>query len=215
MRTVLTLARQTGCGASHIGSRVAKRLGATFVDRQLLTLTAAGLGREENEIEDRDERLSTRWEKLLSAFSGFSIGPPEAPYTPEPVHPMSDEELFETQSRILHQLAHEQDCVIVGRGGSWVLRDVPGHLPIFLHAPLEWRVTRLCASGVAKSGREARQIIEHSDACRNQFLRKVASRDWAEATQYFLTVDTSRAGLDGTVDLIVDFVERIRPSTVR
>lgn len=202
---VITLTRQAWCGATSIGAGVARTLGIRCIDRELLTSAAASLGRDEAELAEREERLSTRWERLVKAFSGFAVGAPEAACMPEPPHVLDDHGLFTLQSEIMADLARRQDCVVVGRAASWVLRGLAGHVPILIHAPIGWRAHRLLSSGKVRNGDEAVAVLERSDRCRADFLRKMTGSDWMSAPEYALTLDPSRSGIEGAIALIVAF----------
>lgn len=208
---VITIARQTGCGASHIGERTANTLGFRLIDRQLLAMTAESLGCPEEEVAERDERLSSRWERFISVFSGFSAGTPDAStYTPEPTPTLSDEELFRKQSEVMHRITQTENAVIIGRAGGWLLRDVPDHLAVLLHAPLDWRVKRLCTLGVAPNEKEAREALTRSDEARRKFVTHLAAREWDSATHYHVCLDVALLGLDMASNMIVECARKMQ-----
>ncbi len=66
---LVTIARQLGSGGSYIGQLVARRLGYAYIDRQIMQQAAKELGVEEAEIEGREGRLQSFWEKLISLFA--------------------------------------------------------------------------------------------------------------------------------------------------
>jgi cytidylate kinase len=96
---VITIARQLGSGGSYIGHLVARRLGYAYIDRQILQQAAVELGVEEAEIEDREGRLQSFWEKLLL---GFTMANPYPIYMPPRL--ISDEQLAETERRLIIEL---------------------------------------------------------------------------------------------------------------
>ncbi len=101
-KVVITIARQLGSGGSYIGQQVARRLGYAYIDRQILQLAAKELDVEESEIENRDGRLQTFWEKLLA---GFTLGAPfYTSYTPPPCW-VSDDKLAAVAGRLIVELA--------------------------------------------------------------------------------------------------------------
>ena len=89
---VITVARELGSGGSYIGKQVARRLGYAYIDREILQQAARELGLEETEIEDREERVQSFWDKLISVFA---LGGVDGIYTP-PQRWVSDEQLVET-----------------------------------------------------------------------------------------------------------------------
>ena len=77
------------------------------------------------------------WERVLG---GLSFGVPEAAYNPPPLGNFSDRELFEKQTQILKRIASQEDCVVVGWAGVFMLPRHRGMFTVFCHAPKSFRV---------------------------------------------------------------------------
>jgi cytidylate kinase len=184
---VITISRQLGSGGSYIAQQVAKRLGYAYIDRQILEQAAKELGVEEAEIENRDERLQTFWEKLIAVFT---VGTPAGTYTPPPLHIFSDEQLVEIERRLITELTAKGPCVVLGRGAWHLLRGRERLLNIMVHAPLGFRVERVMSIYHARSKVEAIQMIERSDQERSRIVRAFTGRDRFDARNYHLTIDT-------------------------
>ena len=205
--TVVTISRQLGSGGSQIGQIVAARLRFHYADREVLELAAKALGMEERELAERDERLSSLWDSLTPAFV---VGWPDAQYLPPPIRVVTDDALFATERRVIRTLASSGDCVIVGRGAVHVLRDDPDAIHVFLHAPVEFRVRRTMEVYEVRTEEDALSRIRESDRSRERFLRRMAGFDWTLATNYHLSLDTSRLSLEQTAQVIVDYVAAAR-----
>jgi cytidylate kinase len=204
---VIAISRQLGCGAAHIGRLVAQRLQCHYVDRQVVSETARALGLHKAEVQDRAERLSRVWERILKAFAA---GSPEAGAPAVPYRVIPDEELFATEAAIVRKMAREQSCVIVGKAGAHVLGETPGLLRVFLHAPLEFRVRRLMEIDRIADPAEARARIEASDESRERFLRSLVGACWTDARCYDLCLNTGRADFTQVRDMIIELVENAR-----
>lgn len=63
-RFVVTISHQLGCGGAYIGQKIAEEFQIPFVDRDILKRVADELHLAEADLENRDERLSSVWEKL-------------------------------------------------------------------------------------------------------------------------------------------------------
>ncbi len=202
---VITIARQLGSGGSHIGQLVARRLGYPLIDRQILQLAARELGVEEAEIEDRDGRLQSFWEKLLS---GFAAGSPCIIYTPPP-RSISDEELAEIEHRFITELAVKGPCVVLGRGAFHLLRGRARLLNIMVHAPMGFRVKRVMSIYHAQSKAEAIQMIERSDQDRCRYIRAFTGFDWFDTRNYHLTIDTSKVDFKAAEEMITSVARSV------
>lgn len=201
---VIAISRQLGCGAAQIGRLVAQQLQFHYVDRQVIREAARTLGLQEAEVEDREERLSSVWEKILKVFA---VGSPEAGAPAAPYRVIPDEELFAAEAAIVRKMVREQNSVIVGKASAHVLEGTPRLLRVFLHAPLEFRVRRLMRIDDIADPAEARARIEASDERRERFLLSMVGARWTDARIYDLCLNTSRVEFTQARDMIVALVE--------
>lgn len=65
------------------------------------------------------------------------------PSPPDQEDQISDENLFRYQARVIRQIADDENCVIVGRCGDYILRNHPNVLNVFVHAPLDQRIASI------------------------------------------------------------------------
>ena len=175
-KMAITISRQLGSGGSYIGQLVAKRVGFAYIDRQILQQAARQLGVEEEEIEDREERLQSFWEKLVPGFAMASPYP-----SMPPLRWFSDEELAALEHRLITELVVKGPCVVIGRGAFHLLRNKAKLLSVMIHAPMEFRVERVMSTYKVQSKAEAVQMIERSDHDRRCCLRAFTGLDWFDA----------------------------------
>lgn len=205
MRTTITIARQLGSGGTYLGQLIASSFGLKYIDREVLHLCAEEFGYDEQELEARQERVSSFWEKL---WQGLSLGRAEVPYVPPPLRPLSDKDLFDKQTEIMKELAKDTDCVIVGYGGAHILPSHPGKVNIFCHAPLSFRVRRVMELYHAQTEEEARRMILESDEMRKRYFMEMAGKDWVCAEIYHLSIDTSLLPLQELAELLIEMLRR-------
>ena len=207
IKTTITISRQMGAGGSYIGQVIAKRLGLKYVDREVLHLAAQEFGCDEETIAARSERVTSFWERVLG---GLSFGAPEAAYTPPPLGNFSDRELFEKQTQILKRIASQEDCVVVGWAGVFMLPRHRGMFSAFCHAPKGFRVRRIMSIYKNLTEEKARALITESDRTREIYFNEMTSHDWTCAKNYNLSIDTSLQALDDIADLIIKLSEKQR-----
>ena len=204
-KTVITISRQFSCGGAYIGHLVAKKLGYKYAEREVLYRAAGELGIDIPEAAKLDECCSGLVSNLMKSFI---YGTPEAVYFPPSRRPVYDEELFQTECRIMKAIAEQYDAVIIGHCGFSVLRDHPWALHVFVHAPIEFRIKRLQQFHEVTTD-QAREDIEESDRRREKFIRKMAGSDRYDARNYHLSIDAHAAGFEGAQQMIVELVEKI------
>jgi cytidylate kinase len=110
----------------------------------------------------------------------------------------------------MREIASRQDAVFLGRGASWVLRDHPGLLRVFLHATEEWRAHRIFESYHLADVDAARHLVKRSDQQRARFLQSLLSVPWTSPGSYDLCINTTTMDLDETVEMLARLVERRR-----
>jgi cytidylate kinase len=191
--------RELGSGGAYIGMQAAKRLGYAYIDRQILEEAARKLGCQEGELDDRDGRLQSFWEKLIAVFA---IGAPEAVYIP-PVRWISDEQLVETQNRLMQELVNKGPCLIVGRGAFSVLRGKAKLFNVFIHAPVSFRIRRVMHIYGIKTEREAAEMLDRSDQERDRYIRFCTGLNRLDARNYHLTIDTGTIDFTSATEMIV------------
>ena len=200
---VVAISRQFGSGGARVGLDVAERLGFKYADREILAEAARALNMETDELAPLEERVRGFWGTLAGMFSR---GPVEGPYTPA-LPRVSETELFEAERQIIETLADRGGAVIVGRGAAHILRQRPNVIRVFLHAPLEQRITVAREEYSLPDRAAADALVRASDAQRARFARAVTAHEWCDATMYDLAINTATTGFERAAQLIVEVVK--------
>ena len=130
-RFVVTFARGFGSGGKEIASMLAKDLGIHCYENRILTLASQMSGLDEKLFLDINERVRGN-----GGFTSFLRGLPRSrQYIARNEKFVSDDRLFEYQSQIIHNLADQESCVIVGKCADYVLRDRQNVVSIYIEAP--------------------------------------------------------------------------------
>lgn len=201
---VITISRQLGAGGAYIGQQLAKKLDFFYADREIIGQAAKELSVLEEDLESREERITSY---LRSFILSYAIPPVSNP--PRQFSGLSDTKLFKTQSEIITRIAKERSAVIIGRCGSYVLRDHPNHVSIFLYADLTFRKNRIQKLHDLSEG-EAKETVTQSDGEREQYHYKFTGKDWTDARQYNLCVDSGKLGVDESVEFILNYLNYFR-----
>jgi CMP/dCMP kinase len=204
---VLAITRQMGAGGSYIGQGVARQLGLKYVDREILQEAARLLGAEDTaNLECLEEHVAGLW---LRVTRHMSLGPPDALFTPPAPHSsVYEEDLFRVERQIIREMALRENCVIIGRAGAFVLRDHPGIVRVFVHAPEAWRIDLLARTLNDQDRNGLRDLVRRSDGDRARFVQAVCGCQWSDACHYDLTINPATVGLDHAVDLVAAVVRK-------
>ncbi|NTV88850.1 MAG: cytidylate kinase-like family protein [Clostridiales bacterium] len=199
---IITISRQLGSGGSYIGQKLADQLGISYLDKEIIKQASKELGIAEEQLELRDEKERSWWDSFLKV--GIYNAPMEN--IPPQLYLPSEYDLYETEANIITRIAKNYPAVIVGRCGSYVLRDFSRHLSVFLHADADFRNQRIRELYKVDEIR-AKKMIEDSDKSRLRYHRDITGREWMDARQYHLSLDTGHIGLDMAKDIIVNCVK--------
>ena len=199
----ITISRQLGCGGAYIGQQLAKKLNVFYADREIITQAAKQFSVLEEDLKSRDEKKLSFWQSFLRSYAVA----PDA-YVQPRILPPSDHELFKTESEIITRIAKEGSAVIIGRCGSYILRDHPNHISIFLHGNRTYRISQI-QKRYAISEEAARKMIAQSDKERAVYHRTATGHEWADARRYDISIDTSVLDVEKSIELIMKFLELI------
>lgn len=189
---IISISREYGSGGHEIGRKLAEKLEFEFFDRNLLDELANIRHVDTNSLKKYDEKPRNPF------FSRTVRG-----YTNSP-----EQNIAEMQFSLLKQKAADEDSfVILGRCSDEIFMGIADVLKIFIRGDLDTKVKRVIEKrGMTAS--EAVKTIERHDKKRKAYHDYFCHSKWGETSSYDLCVDSGKLGIDGTVDLIADFVQK-------
>ncbi len=205
----ITISRQMGSGGAYIGYMAAKELGFKYVDREILRQAAEHFGTDVRMLEDLGEKSSGLIETIIK---GFSYGTPAWGILQPMRQPVYSRDLFTLECRIIKEIADQYNAIIIGRGGFYALRERPGVIRVFIHAPREFRVKRVMQVQNITDIREARNKVKDSDKSRTKYIRDMAGVNWTDSHNFHLCIDSSFIGFHQSAEMIVSLAKKIKPS---
>lgn len=198
----ITIGRQFGSGGREIGKYIANKLNIKYYDKELLAEAAKNTGVKKEFFENADERSPSFLDSLLS----FNIGYNSASFFMGS-SPISTDNIYIIQSKVIKQLAAENSCVIVGRSADYVLRNEPCCISVFINAPIEERAKRILKRNECSDENEARQFAEKRDKLRASYYNYYTNKIWGAATSYDLSVNSAKLTCEEVGDLIIEYVK--------
>lgn len=200
MIRIITIEREFGAGGTVIAEKLAKRLGWKLWDQSLTTEIARLAEVDQASVERVDERCDSRFYRLMKVYMRGSY---------ERSLPVTGLDHFDADSmvafiqRVIASAAAEGNCVIVGRGSTYVLRNREDAFHVFIYAPWEEKIRRIRALG--KSEAEAAELVSTIDQERATFIQKYFGKEWPNRQLYHLMIN-SKAGEDAVVQMILNGV---------
>lgn len=192
---VIVIGRQYGSGGHDIGKALAEKLGYDFYDNEIIQMAAGSTGYDPQFIKDREENMTNSF--LYDLMSQMYV------YSENQESPQ--DEIFESEAKVIQNLAEKGNCVIVGRCADYVLRDRPDTLKVYLHASEAFRMERIMKTENL-SREDALQKIRKMDRRRSDNYRYYTRRIWGRAQNYDLTVNTE-IGTEAVQNIIRELLE--------
>lgn len=201
MNTIITIGRQFGSAGREIGEKVAAHFGIKCYDKELLSRAAKESGFCEEMIENHDERPTNSFLYNL-VMDTYSFGYNASSFVDMPI----SHKVFLAQFDTIKQIANEGPCIIVGRCADYALQDYKNCVHLFIHGDADIKVQRIMEK-YSLSRDKAKDMISKKDKQRQSYYNYYSSKKWGRADTYDLTINSSKLGVDGTVNLIIQYIE--------
>jgi len=185
---IITIGREFGSGGRVIGEALAKRLGFSFYDKELIELAAEKSGIHAEVLRSADE---------------IPNAPFSTPLVPTSQDPGTiNDRLFQCQKEIILDIASKESCVIVGRCADYILRDFPNCIRIFIYADMDYKIKLVMERHNLKDRELIEKIIRRTDKNRRTYYEYHTDHKWGSREDVDLLIDSSLLGVEGTIALL-------------
>ncbi|WP_448783619.1 cytidylate kinase-like family protein [Blautia sp.] len=183
---IITIARQCGSGGHEIGKELASRLGLELYDRKKLEEEAKKLGK-------LDENKEFFQEKAVNSLL-YSIAVSYGASNP-----------MERSFELIRELTQQKSAVIIGRCSGAIYANDPDATTIFLHADKDCRIKRVMKrDGIDE--KKAAKLLKEVDEKRASFHKFCTGKEWGDAGQYQLSIDTGKLDISDAADMIINYI---------
>lgn len=188
---IISVGREFGSGGRVIAEELAKRFSLPVYNRHLITEIADKTGMTASEVEKMDEAPKSR---LTSRrVRGFSNS--------------IEDNIAEMQFDFIRKKAESgESFVVVGRCSESKLRDFDCLVSLFIIGDMECKIKRVMQV-YELSKEEAMDFIIKKDKKRKRYHNYHVGMHWGDSRLYDLTINSSRLGLEKTVDLLEDYIK--------
>jgi cytidylate kinase len=193
---IITISPQMGSGGPEIGMALAQRLGYRYVDQELIADAVRRYGLAEEKASHLDESKPTLFER-------FDV---------------ETRRYITVMQTTLLEFAEQDNHVLMGRGGQWLLRGIPQVLRLRVIAPFEMRVKQWIKRTAEMTGdtpnqRAAVEFVRRDDTERAGRMRYLYEVDLDDPSLYDLIVNTEKLRYEAAVDMVERAVRRPEMAT--
>ena len=198
-KKIITIGRQFGSGGKQIGEALAEKMNIPFYDKELLKEAAKDSGICEEIFDSFDEKPTNSFLYSL-VMDPYSLG-----FGSSTELPLNHKVFLAAFDTIKNLAEKDGSCVFVGRCADYALRDLDNVVNVFLYADMEYRAARI-AKKYNISESKAKDMIKKEDKARASYYNYYTSKRWGEMKGYDICINTSKYGIDKTIDLLYDIV---------
>lgn len=179
-KLVISISREHGTNGKGIAREVAKKLGINFYDKEEIKEFAISHSLVENNYTD---------DELYKFYLSLD----------------AEKDSIIKQSETIKLIASEENCVIVGRGSDYILKDNPNLIRIFLYAPLEYRINKV-KEMYNDTYKEAKKHVLDSDKSRASYYEVISNQSWGNKENYDLCLNCE-IGNNRIVEIICEYIK--------
>ncbi|RKI84309.1 cytidylate kinase-like family protein [bacterium 0.1xD8-71] len=191
---IISVGREYGSGGHEIAEKLAKHYNIQLLDHNLLDEIAAKKNVKMDHLRTLDEKhknpLSSR------TVRGYSSSP--------------EENLLYLQFDYLRDKADAgESFVIVGRCSETILKQYDSMVSIFILADRDKRTERIMRLYHLTESQAVKKIRE-KDTNRRRYHNSFCVGKWGDCRNYDLSLNSSKLGIDGSVKLLINYIDSKR-----
>ena len=189
---IISVGREFGSGGHLIAEKLSERFGIKLYDNNLLLEVAEKHGGCAESIQKYDETPKLRM--LSRTVRGYNNSPEDI--------------VSQLQFDFIRELAEKgESFVIVGRCAETVLKGHPALVSIFVLGDYEKKLERVIQK-YSLSEKEAKSLMKTTDKKRKSYHNYNCDLHWGDSRLYEVSINSSRLGIDGTVEILEDYINR-------
>lgn len=181
-----------------MGKLLAERIGYTFFSDEIIKMVA------------KEARVSPNWVNMVEKEAGGKLQRFVSGLVPRGLMDRVlddqsgyiDEEIYvDLLKQIISQIAEEDNCVILGRGGQYILKDHPNVFHLLLIADQAHRI-EFMKKTYNLTHAQATQAIAVEGKKRVSLYKKFHKTDYDRPEHYHMTLNMGRITIEKAVDAV-------------
>lgn len=193
-QVIISIGREFGSAGHEIAEKLAQRFQLPMYDYNLLREIAGEKKVSIANLEPYDEVPKKGFGSRT--VRGYSNSP--------------QENIAYMQFEFLKKKANEgESFVVVGRCSEEALKEYKGLITIFILGDMDTKIERI-AKLHNLSAKQAKEMILQQDKKRKAYHNYFCEGKWGDSRNYDLSVNSSKLGLEATVEMLEEYINRRR-----
>ena len=199
MNKIITIGREFGSGGREFARKLAELINFPYYDREIIIEISKRTSLSEKYVQNIAENKPVIPFPIHTGRTFFAIMPDYG-------------QSVQTEQHILiRELAARSNCVIVGRGADYILRDLKP-LRIFVYSDIESKIKR-CRENQSKdyeegemTDKELAKKIEQINKTRADYYEFYTGQKWGDKINYDICVNTNSMTPCKLAEVVKDLV---------
>ncbi len=187
---VVTITREFGSLGRPIAKRLAELLSVECYDRDIVEAAAKKMNLPVSVISSEEEK-KTSFFKMLFPLGTESVE--------------QQKKIFETQSKIIRDLAEGESCVIVGRCADYVLEEAENAIHVYIYSSYADRLAN-CIGTLGMKKAEAQKMIAEVDKARLAYHKYFAGYAPGDPKHKHIILNSELLDVEGTAKALAAIV---------
>ena len=191
---IIALGREVGSGGHEIAEKLAKYYNIPLIDKNIIEEIANKKNVDATDLREVEKNfMFPLVNRNVRGFSG-SI----------------QENVYLLQFEHLQEKAKAgESFIIVGRCGEDILKEYDALVSIFVLGDKEVKRARIMER-YGKNEFMAERMMREKDTERKRYHNSFCEGKWGDSRSYDISVNSSVLGIEGTAELLIDFIDRKR-----
>jgi len=191
---LITLSREEGSLSKQVGLAIAEKLGYEFISGKTISNEFhEKYGVSRNLVEKFDEKKPGIMANFTNSYEKYN----------------NTFKLY-----IFEKLLKNPNCIVMGRSGTFFLKEVPGLLRLRTVGSEDVRVKRVMERYKVDE-RAARKMVAHKELERTEQAKFLYNETWGKPSNYDLVVNTDKLSVDSICAMVKGLVEELDKDNCR
>lgn len=191
---IIALGREVGSGGHEIAEKLAKYYNIPLIDKNIIEEIANKKNVDATDL--REVEKNFMFPLVNRNVRGFSSS--------------IQENVYLLQFEHLQEKAKAgESFIIVGRCGEDILKEYDALVSIFVLGDKEVKRARIMER-YGKNEFMAERMMREKDIERKRYHNSFCEGKWGDSRSYDISVNSSVLGIEGTAELLIDFIDRKR-----
>ena len=196
--TVITISRQFGAGGKTLGAMIAEKLNYRCLDDQIIQAIAKHAKVSKNTVIFMERTAGGTLSRIISSLLSRNY---MDRLTGEGRGYMDEEIYVQTLNDVMSKLAAEDNVILTGRGGQYILEDFEGAYHLLLVANKPDRI-KFMRQHYKLTDSKAEAAVDSGEKRRSNLYRKFGKKDYNDPNHYHLVINMSRVSLEEAVEMV-------------